>query len=291
MSLLSRFSPATKAALRSQWNRLRHPRAQLGAGTYVQRGARLAPGTVAGRHCAVLRGAEVRAGTRLGDRVVVGARSLVGRSSTGAHCTLEPGVELFNSALGDHVTLQRDACVTDAHVGRYSYVGRSACLNLVTIGSFSSIGPGSLAGLGEHPVDFGSTSPALYSTRRQCGATFAPADAFPERRPIVIGHDVWLGARVFVRDGVTIGHGAIVAAGAVVTHDVAPYTIVGGTPAKLIRARFDDATAARLLALAWWSWPDARLQAAQPYLASRDLCAFLDWAEAQSPADAEPALR
>ncbi len=291
MSLFARFSPDTKAALRSQWNRLRHPRAQLGPGTYVQRGARLAAGTIAGRHCAFLRGAQVRGGTRLGDRVVIGGHSVIGRSATGAHCTLEPGVELFNSTLGDHITLQRDARVTDAHIGRYSYIGRTAYLNLVTVGSFSSIGPGTLAGLGEHPVDFGSTSPALYSTRRQCGGTFAAADVFPERRPIVIGHDVWLGARVFVRDGVTIGHGAIVAAGSVVTHDVAPYTIVGGTPAKLIRARFDDATVSRLLALAWWSWPDARLQAAQPYLASRDLGAFLDWAEAQAPSAVEPVLR
>lgn len=289
MSLLSRLSPDTKAALRAQWNRWRHPQAQLGPGTYVQRGAQLAAGTVAGRHCAVLRGAEVRSGTRLGDQVVVGGRSRIGKSTTGDHCTLEPGVELFNCSLGDHVTLQRDASVVDAHVGRYSYIGRQARLNLVTVGSFSSIGPDTLAGLGEHPVEFGSTSPAFYSTRRQCGATFASADAFPERRPIVIGHDVWLGARVVVRDGVTIGHGAIVAAGAVVTHDVTPYTIVGGTPAKLIRPRFDEPSVARLLALAWWSWPDHRLQAAQPYLASHDLCAFLDWAEAAAAPGVEAA--
>lgn len=282
MSFFSRLSPDLKASLRAQWNRLRHPQAQLGPGTYVQSGARLAPGVVAGSHCAMLRGAEVRAGTRLGDHVVIGGHSRIGKSSTGNRCTLEAGVELFNASLGDHITLQRAANVVDAHIGRYSYIGRHAYLNLVTVGSFSSIGPGTLAGLGEHPVDFGSTSPAFFSTRRQCGATFAPADAFPERRPIVIGHDVWIGARVFIRDGVTIAHGAIVAAGAIVTHDVAPYTIVGGAPAKLIRSRFDDATVARLLALEWWSWPDVRLQAAQPYLASRDVGAFLDWAETSS---------
>lgn len=292
MSLLSRLSPNTKASLRAQWNRVRHWQADLGPGTYVQAGAKVAPGTIAGAHCAMLRGSEVRSRTRLGDHVVIGGGSRIGNSSTGDHCTLEPRVELFNARLGDHVTLQREACVVDAHVGRYTYVGRGTYLNLITVGSFSSIGPGTLAGLGEHPVDFGSTSPAFFSTRRQCGATFAPADAFPERRPIVIGHDVWIGARTFIRDGVTIGHGAIVAAGAVVTHDVSPYTIVGGTPAKLIRLRFDEPTIARLLALEWWTWPDDRLLAAQPYLASRNLCAFLDWAEAAAAtAPVEAALR
>ena len=58
----------------------------------------------------------------------------------------------------------------------------------------------------------------------------------PEPRPVVIEDDVWLGARVTVLKGVTIGRGAVVAAGAVVTKDVPPRTLVGGVPAKIIRA-------------------------------------------------------
>lgn len=290
MSFSSHLPSGTKATLRSLWNRCRHPQAKLGRGTYVQSGAQIAAGTITGRHAAILRGAEVRRGTRTADHVVIGTQCLVARSNLGSRCLLEHRAELFNSTLADHVTLQREASVTDVHIGRYSYVGRQALLNLVTVGSFSSIGPKTLAGLGEHPGDFVSTSPAFYSTLKQCGGTFASADLFPERRPIVIGHDVWLGARVFIRDGVTVGDGAIVAAGAIVTHDVAPYTIVGGCPAKRIRARFDDATIARLLAAAWWSWPDVRLQAAQPFLASRDIHAFLDWAESAEASPTEAVL-
>lgn len=289
MPLHQHLSPARKALLRSLWNRWRHPRASLGPGTYVHRQAKIARGTVAGRNCAVLAEARVLKGNRLGDHTIVGRKSRVGRSTLGSRCTLEAEVELYNSTLADHVQLQRRSCVTDVNIGRYTYVGRNAYLNLATIGAFSSIGPAVLLGLGEHPIDFTSTSPAFYSTRRQCGETFAPADVFPERRPIIVGNDVWIGARAFIRDGVTIGDGAIVAAGAVVTRDVPPYAIVGGTPAKLIRLRFDESVIARLLAIAWWNWNDERLRAAQPLIGSKDIHAFLAWAESR-PSAALPAF-
>ncbi len=77
----------------------------------------------------------------------------------------------------------------------------------------------------------------------------------PSRGDTVIGNDVWIGYRATVLPGVRIGDGAIIAAGAMVTADVPPYTIVGGNPAKPIRARFDDADVDALLRAAWWDWP------------------------------------
>lgn len=290
MSLLSHLSPELKAVIRARLNSWKHPGATFGRGTYIQPGARIARGTVTGKKCAILRNSEILKNTRLADHVVIGSLSRVANSTLGHDCTLEPGAELFNSTLADHVNLQRQTTVTDTNIARYTYVARHAYLNLVTVGSFCSVGPSVLAGLGEHPNDLGTTSPAFYSTRRQCGASFARIDHFPERRPIIVGNDVWLGARAFIRDGVTIGDGAIIAAGAVVTHDVAPYAIVGGTPAKLIRLRFPEATILRLQTLAWWTWPDERLRDAQPYLASRDINAFLDWAEAIAPSTRETAM-
>jgi|GEM_PF-770777 Acetyltransferase (isoleucine patch superfamily) len=282
MSLAQLIPPGARVALRSTWNRCRFPGRSFGAGTYIQGAVKIARGITTGRQCAILRGTRVLRGTRLANHCVLGHRVRIGPATLADHCTLEPNVELFNAALADHVQLQRQVSATDVRIGRFTYVGRQAYLNLVTVGAFSSIGPAVLAGLGEHPSDLGSTSPALYSTRGQCGGSFAQAECFPERRPIVIGNDVWLGARVFVRDGLTIGDGAIVAAGAVVTRDVPPYAIVGGTPARIIRFRFPEEIVARLLALAWWSWSDARLREAQPLLASRNIEAFLDWAEAAS---------
>ncbi|KQT87904.1 CatB-related O-acetyltransferase [Aurantimonas sp. Leaf443] len=70
-----------------------------------------------------------------------------------------------------------------------------------------------------------------------------------------VGNDVWIGEDALVLPGVTIGDGAIVAARAVVSRDVPPYAIVAGNPARVVRRRFDEATVARLLAVAWWNWP------------------------------------
>ena len=71
---------------------------------------------------------------------------------------------------------------------------------------------------------------------------------------VIIGNDVWIGANVIILPGVNIGHGAVIAAGAVVTKDVEPYAIVGGVPAKLIKYRFNAEERQKLLSIAWWNW-------------------------------------
>lgn len=87
----------------------------------------------------------------------------------------------------------------------------------------------------------------------------------------VIGHDVWIGHAALILPGAEIGNGAIIGAGAVVRGRVAPYSIVAGNPARLIRNRFPPETIAALLALGWWDWPVARIEAAVPALLSGDL--------------------
>ncbi len=77
----------------------------------------------------------------------------------------------------------------------------------------------------------------------------------PSRGDTVVGHDVWLGYSALVLPGVTIGHGAVVAAASVVTRDVPPYAIVGGNPARVVRSRFTEEDVERLLRAAWWDWP------------------------------------
>ena len=94
---------------------------------------------------------------------------------------------------------------------------------------------------------------------------FAPiTDAWDNRGDIVIGNDVWIGYEAVIRSGVTVGDGVIIGTRAVVTRDVPPYTIVGGVPAKPIRKRFDDDTAAWLLQLQWWNWDDEKIRAHLP---------------------------
>lgn len=76
-----------------------------------------------------------------------------------------------------------------------------------------------------------------------------------QKGDIVIGHDVWIGNSATILSGITIGHGSVIGTNALVTRDVAPYSIVGGNPATLIRKRFEEEKIAFLLALAWWDWP------------------------------------
>ncbi len=263
---------------------LRYPGARIGRHCFVGNASRLAPGVSIGDG-SVLSGAVLHAGTVVGPRAAVHPGARIARSTLGAHCTVEAGAEIYGCALGDHVALQPRVSLTDTRAGSFNYVAIEARLNDVSVGSFCSIGPRVTIGTGEHPAHFLSTSPVFYSPRKQTGVTFLPAGSgapFAERLRVHIGHDVWIGAHVFVRDGVRIGNGAIVAAGAVVTRDVAPYQIVGGVPARPLRLRFPADIIARLEALAWWRWPADRLRAAQPFIARSDPEAFLQWAGSQA---------
>lgn len=92
------------------------------------------------------------------------------------------------------------------------------------------------------------------------------ASAWDDRGDIVIGHDVWIGYEAVIMAGVRIGNGAIIGARSVVTKDVAPYTIVGGAPAREIRKRFEASVIERLQTLAWWDWPVSKIRRCLPSL-------------------------
>jgi lipopolysaccharide biosynthesis protein len=93
----------------------------------------------------------------------------------------------------------------------------------------------------------------------------------------VIGNDVWIGAGALLKRGITVGHGAVIGARALVTRDVPPYAIVAGSPARIIRYRFDEETIARLLSLAWWRFKFTDLHDLDP----TDMQAFMDGLEAK----------
>lgn len=151
---------------------------------------------------------------------------------------------------------------TGIHVGKYSYGFEHLCFKgspLAAIGAFTSVAENVNISKGNHPVDRVSTHPFFFLGSFGFRQDSLP-DTAPRNGPIIIGHDVWIGRDVTVLTDVTIGHGAVIAAGAVVTKDVPPYAIVGGVPAKIIRYRFDEATIARLMGSAWWTWTDDKLR-------------------------------
>lgn len=170
-----------------------------------------------------------------------------------------------------HNHIYRRAYLRNTTLGRMTYVAEVSRIGFADIGAFSSIGPNVLlGGLGSHPVDRLSTHPAFYSARLQAGDTFSQTDQIEELPRVKVGNDVWIGAGSIVLDGISIGDGAIIAAGAVVNKDVPPYAIVGGVPARIIRYRFDEETIDALLEWRWWDLDNQQLQALAPGFMNRD---------------------
>ncbi len=207
----------------------------------------------------------------VGPSVEIGSGSSIFTSRIGEGAVLGSSVNASECELGPFTGLHDGSEAARCKLGLGSYLAANTRALAATIGNFTSIGPECLIGLPEHPVDWLTTSPHFYGEGKR-GSPFNHADlSFEEHGEVRIGSDVWLGARVIVRSGVTIGDGAIVAAGAVVVKDVEPFTIVGGVPAKLIRRRLSEEDAERILALAWWNWPQELLVRVGPLLAKNDI--------------------
>jgi acetyltransferase-like isoleucine patch superfamily enzyme len=178
----------------------------------------------------------------------------------GKSLRIEYMAELSNVKFEGTNKVYKYARLRDATLGKFSYVSRGTQLYNAEVGRFTCIGPESVIGPGEHPVRGYITShPAFYSTLAQAGRTFVNRNYVEEIPRTLIGHNVWIGARVIVRAGVRIGDGAVIAAGAVVVNDVAPYTVVGGVPAKWIRDRFDQELKDIIHQSAWWDWEPEKL--------------------------------
>lgn len=176
------------------------------------------------------------------------------------HCKFLRG-SYFDSTTGfegnNSVSLHSE--LWGCYLGYGSYVSENTKLLAVKIGRYSCIGPNVHVAIGEHPTSkFVSMHPSFYVPIHFCGFSYTDKQRFTETRncdgsfKVVIGNDAWVASDVLILEGVEIGTGAVVAAGAVVTKDVPPYAIVGGVPAKVIRYRFEQDDIDFLLKLRWW---------------------------------------
>ena len=195
---------------------------------------------------------------------------------------IDPTAEIKECALGRYTEVGARTKLLEVRMDDYSYVVNDSDIAYASIGKFCSIAAMTRLNPGNHPMQRASQSHFTYRSSRYFPGEPDDGDLFDWRRShhVAIGHDVWIGHGAIVLPGRNIGTGAVVAAGAVVTKDVAPYSIVGGNPARLIRQRFPGDIAARLQALAWWDWPHERLRLALADFRALSAEAFLDKHEA-----------
>ncbi|MET4127688.1 chloramphenicol acetyltransferase [Roseovarius sp. MBR-6] len=176
---------------------------------------------------------------------------------------IHPDCEITDCEFGAFTEIGRGSRLAHVAMGDYSYCDRVCDLANAEIGKFANIASFVRVGATDHPLDRASLHHFLYRSASYWEDAPDDTDWFARRRTRVarIGHDTWIGHNAQVKPEVTVGHGAVIAAGSVVTHDVAPYMIVAGVPARPLRARLSPDLAERMMALAWWDWDHARLRA------------------------------
>jgi virginiamycin A acetyltransferase len=175
-------------------------------------------------------------------------------------CRVHRDARVMQSRLSGAVDVAAHATLYRVEISGQVEVGYSTSLwgpdievharrNPIRIGNYCSIARG--VSLYEYRHDYERLS-TYYIGRNVLGRPLD--DEIESKGPIDLGHDVWIGAYAHVLSGVTVGNGAVVAANAVVTRDVPPFAIVAGSPARVLKYRFDEPTRARIAELAWWNW-------------------------------------
>ncbi|MDO5014960.1 MAG: CatB-related O-acetyltransferase [Clostridia bacterium] len=179
----------------------------------------------------------------------------------GANIRLNRGTEFEG-----YNTIYHNVDVRSSKIGRATYISQGSSLPYTKIGRYCSIGQNCNVIIGNHPIENNvATHPAFYSLLSQAGFHFAEETIYESSKHssknfvVNIGNGVWLGDYVKIINGVTIGDGAVVAAGALVTKDVPPHSIVGGVPAKLIRNRFSDEDIEFLINHPWYDFSFEKL--------------------------------
>lgn len=190
--------------------------------------------------------------------------------------SISPLATLTNVEIGENVGIRPLVKMERCTIGKCSSMGTLSAAYDAKIGKFCSIARECYIGGANHPLDRVSTSGCFYLSYNYTGKCYFEND-YDWHTHTKIGNDVWLGIRTIVLGGVTIGDGAVIGAGSVVTKDVGPYEIWAGNPARFIRKRFDDSTIEKLLTSKWWDWSDERLtELGAKFVDINDFVKFVD---------------
>lgn len=194
------------------------------------------------------------------DTAVIYGQAELKRSRIGDHSIIGNQAIVIDSEIGSRVSLNRRNYILKAIIGDNSYTGIGTMLRSCSVGKFCSLSWNVSVGGGDHDYDRLTTSP-LWRLEMMANPAIKTHDVnkelqnrFEQQPHCTIENDVWIGTNAVVLRDVHIGTGAVIGAGAVVTRDVEPYSIVVGVPAKPIRRRFDDSIIDDLLSIRWWDW-------------------------------------
>ncbi|WP_281973431.1 chloramphenicol acetyltransferase [Ruegeria faecimaris] len=191
---------------------------------------------------------------------------------------IHPDCQITNSSFGAFVEIGTGSRIANAVWGDYSYCDRTCDIANARIGKFSNIASFTRIGATDHPLQKASLHHFSYRSADYWDDAEDDAEWFAHRasRIAFIGHDTWIGHGAIIKPEVTIGNGAVIASGALVTKDVPPYMIVAGVAAQPLRPRFPQAVADRMEQLAWWDWDNSRLRDALPDFRKLEAEAFLE---------------
>jgi phosphonate metabolism protein (transferase hexapeptide repeat family) len=191
---------------------------------------------------------------------------------------IHPSAQTVHSTFEPWTEVGAGARILNSTFEAYSYCDRFADIANTTVGRFSNIAAMTRIGPTDHPFTHAAQHHFLYRSSYYWEDAEDDAAFFAARaaRRTTLGPDCWIGHGAIIKPDVTVGIGAIVASGAVVTKDVAPFMIVAGCPAQPLRPRFDARTIDRLMALAWWDWDHDRLRAALSDFRALQAEAFLE---------------
>ncbi len=170
--------------------------------------------------------------------------------------TVDPTARVDKTTLGRYTEVGANVRLQEVHLDDYSYVVDRSDVIYTDIGKFVNIASDVRINPGNHPMEWVSQHHFLYRIKQYGLGEEDNQPFFNWRRlqRVTIGHDVWIGHKAIVLPGVTVGNGAVVAAGAVASRDVKPYSVVGGVPAKPLRSRFPEPIWRCLEEIQWWNW-------------------------------------
>ena len=190
--------------------------------------------------------------TKYGDGFKCYRNAVVVDSEIGVGVTVGDDTTVARCTVGNNVALNRRSYFNDSIIGAFSYAGSNTTMNFSSIGKFCSLARNVDVGGFDHDYHKVTTMPMFRFKQLSGGGN----PEVGEKERCEVGNDVWIAAGTQILHKVSVGDGAVIGGGAVVTKDVPPYAIVAGVPAKIIKFRFDDHTIADLMDIKWWNWPE-----------------------------------